>query len=179
MTNKVLLNRLEKLDACSAAVEWIGERDLETAWKECPRGDWMLWLAGRVEIDRKLLVKAACKCAELVLPIYEKKYPKDSRVRNCIAVTLRWVAGKATIEEVREARKAADAAHAAAHAADAAACAADAACAAHAAACAAYAAYAAACAAYAAYAAREKMQKQTAAVVRRAIPFKEIEKAFK
>ncbi len=165
MTNKVLLNRLKKRNACSAAIEWIGDRDLETAWKECPRGDWVLWLAGRANIDRKLLVKAACKCAELALPIYEKKYPKDNRVRNCIAVTLKWVAGKATIEEVREARK--DACAAAAADADAyadtdtaAAAAAD--------------AYAAAYAA----AAGEKMRKQCAAKVRRAIPFKEIEKAL-
>src|ERR1035437_29514 len=121
MTNKVLLNRLKKLGACSAAVEWLGDRDLETCWKECPRGEWMLWLAGRANIDRKLLVKAACKCAELVLPLYEKKYPKDNRVRNCIAVTLKWVAGKATIAEVRNAAAyAADAAYAATAAATAA-----------------------------------------------------------
>jgi len=158
MTNEVLLRRLKKINACNDAVKWIGDRDLEAAWKECPRGDWMLWLAGRADIDRKLLVKTACKCAELALSIYEKEYPKDDCVRKCIAITLKWVAGKATIEEVREAR---NAAYVAADAADA------------------YAAAAAAdAAAGAADAARIKTQNRTAAIVRRVIPLEEIEKAF-
>ena len=89
---------------------------------------------------RQQIVLVACDCAELVLPIYEKKYPDDKRVRNCIEVTRKWANGKATIEEVRQARRAADAAYAAAYAAAAAA---------------AYAAYAAADAAYAAYAAAD------------------------
>jgi hypothetical protein len=99
MTNAQLKRKLKLLGACSEALEWLGKRDLETAWKECERPRWMLWLAGEI-VDRKLLVKAACKCAELVLPIYEAKYPKDKRVRNCIAVTLKWAAGEATLEDV-------------------------------------------------------------------------------
>lgn len=78
MTNTQLKLFLRKNNACSRAVEWLGDRDLRTAWKECERGDWMLWLAGRAPVDRKALVKAACECAELVLPIYEKRYPKDT-----------------------------------------------------------------------------------------------------
>ncbi len=185
MTNKTLRNRLKKQDACADAVEWIGDRDLEAAWKECPRGDWMLWLAGRGGIDRRLLVKVACECAELALPIYENEYPEDKRVRNCIAVTLKWVAGKATIEEVRKARNAASDAAAAsddAHASDAAYAADAAAYPAAGNAAAGYAGYAAAAAADAAdayaAAARIKMQKRTASVVRQAIPFKEIEKVL-
>jgi acyl-CoA reductase-like NAD-dependent aldehyde dehydrogenase len=61
-----------------------------------------------------------------VLPIFEKKYPNDKRVRECIETLRRYAKGKATIKEVREARRsAADAAYAAAYAAAAAA---DAAC---------------------------------------------------
>ncbi len=171
MTNAQLKRRLKSLGACSEAIEWLGKRDLATAWKECERPDWMLWLAGRI-VDRKLLVKAACKCAELALPIFEAEYPKDTRVRNCIAVTLMWVAGKATLDEVRVARRGAAAAAAAyaAHAADAAYAAANAA---------ADAAYAADAAAYAACAAaRLKMQKKCCSVIRRTITYKKLQEAM-
>src|SRR3989304_4555450 len=35
-------------DACAEAIEWTGDRDITTAWRECERGDWMHWLAMRV-----------------------------------------------------------------------------------------------------------------------------------
>lgn len=148
MTNAQLKRKLKSLGACEEAREWLGKRDLETAWKECERPDWMIWLAGRI-VDRKLLVKTACKCAELALPIYEAKYPNDMRVRNCIAVTLKWVAGKASLGDVATARRAA---------ADAAA----------------YAAYAA----YAYAADQLKMEKKCCSVIRRTITYKKLQEAM-
>jgi len=168
-----LARQLKAISACEEAVLWAKDyKTLGSAWKACERGDWMLWLCGKMSggkgwPTRQQIVLVACDCAELVLPIYEKKYPNDKRVRDCIEMTRKWANGKATIEEVRQARRrsayasadAADAAYAyaAADAADAAYAAADAAYAAYAsyasaAAAAAYAAYAYA-AAYAAYAA--------------------------
>ena len=154
-----LARSLKAIGACGEAVVWAKDyKTLRSAWKACERGDWMLWLCGKMEgkkgwSTRQQIVLVACDCAELVLPIYEKKYPDDKRVRNCIEVTRKWANGKATIEEVRQARRAAYAAAAAAYAAaaDAYAAAYAAAAAADAAAYAAYAAYAAAAAyAYAA-----------------------------
>jgi hypothetical protein len=95
-------------------------------------------------------VKLAIFSAELVIELYEKQYPKDSRPREAIE------AAKAYLKDPSEANSAADAAAYAADAADAAARAADAAAdAAYAAAYAADAAYAAAYAAYAADAAAD------------------------
>ncbi len=66
----------------------------------------------------KLLRLFACDCAEHVLPIFEKKYPKDARPRECIAVARRYANGEASNEERAAARDAArDAARAAAWAA--------------------------------------------------------------
>src|ERR1035437_102500 len=101
MTNKILIKHLKRLNACNEALKWLGDRDLTACWKECPRGDWMLWLAGRANVDRKLLVTAACECAKLALPIYEAEYPNDKRPHDAIKIALKWVIGKATIEEVR------------------------------------------------------------------------------
>jgi hypothetical protein len=166
------LSRLEKLGACEEAREWAaGFKSGKTAWAACERGDWMLWLAGRLsglpESDgRKKLVLCCCECARLSLPIYEARYPNDGRVRKCLDTAERWARGEATIEELREARAAAYAAYAA-DAADAYAAylAADAA-AAYAAA--AYAAYS--YAANAANAANASTLKQCADIVRKHYP---------
>jgi len=56
----------------------------------------------------------ACDCAEHVLPIYEKKFPKDHRPRKAIEVSRRFADGLATREELATAVDAAgDAARAA------------------------------------------------------------------
>lgn len=51
MTNKQLTKQLTAMGACKDAIEWVGERDLKTAWAECERADWMLWLAGNMAIE--------------------------------------------------------------------------------------------------------------------------------
>ena len=119
-----LARQLKAIGACKEAVLWAKDyKTLRSAWEACERVDWMLWLCAKMEgkkgwSTRQQIVLVACDCAELVLPIYEKKYPDDKRVRNCIEVTRKWANGKATIEEVRQARRAAAAAYAAAYAAD-------------------------------------------------------------
>ena len=151
-----LSTQLKKFDACTEGYEWAKGKTLTEAWSTCERGDWMLWYAAKVNIDRKLLVKAACACARLAL-----KFVPDGeqRPRITIETAEAWTEGKASLNDVRTAAAAAytaaytaadaaytaaDAAYAAADAADAATYATDAAYAAT------YAANAAADAAYAA-----------------------------
>ena len=54
---------LTELGACHEAVKWAGRKTHKKAWETCKRGEWLLWIAGKVDIDRKLLVLAACACA--------------------------------------------------------------------------------------------------------------------
>src|ERR1017187_8579548 len=80
---------LKSLGACPEAVAWRGKRDLKTTWAKCERGDWMLWLAGNMADKkgwptRQQVVIAACDCAELALPIFEKRHPQDNRPRVAI-----------------------------------------------------------------------------------------------
>ena len=139
-------DKLRNLNACSAAVTWAEtQRGLSTAWKNCERGDWMLWLLGKKAgpIDsrsRKNLALCATEVAELALPHAGKNRKVCLRVYRTIRA---YHNGTATLDEVKAAR----------HAAADAAYAADAADAAYAVYAAAYTAYAAAYAAYAAYAA--------------------------
>jgi hypothetical protein len=143
-------------DACCGAVEWCRTQpDLPTAWMVCERGDWMLWLAGRLlehlppeHPQRRRLTLAAVECAELARDQWRAEHREV--LRRTLDVARRWGEGDAsvTLADVRAAR---DAARAAAYAAWAAAAAADAAwAAADAAGAAADAAWAAADAAWAA-----------------------------
>ena len=157
MNEKEFGKLLREIGACGEAVRWAKGKSLAEVWEQCERGDWLLWLCGRMADkqdwpSRMDVVLAACACAETAL-----KYVKagEDRPRIAIETARKWARGEATIQEVRTDAYAAYAAAAAAYAAAAAAYAAsDADAAADAAAAAdAYAAYAAAAAAYAAYAA--------------------------
>jgi len=172
-------DELEKLSACKWAVEWVAEQpSAAAAWRNCERGDWMLWLLGRLSGElgsakRKRLVLCCCQCARLALTHVPAG---EDRPRLAIETAERWARGEGpTLSDVRAAADAADAAYAAS-AADAAyvAAYADAACAAYAAgAAASAAAHAAGDAYYAAYVAsdaRAKTLAECADIVREHYP---------
>ena len=159
------ISHLDEMRACSDAVAWVNAskcRSLETAWKKCERGDWMLWYAGKkagpvVDEKRKTLVLAACAGARLALPIFVKRHPNDTRMRDCLEMAEKWARNEATLEALQVSRRncyaAADTASSAAAAA-------------------AYAAasYAASYASSAAAAPRSKTLKQCADIVRTFYP---------
>ena len=109
---KTPLTHLSELSACDPAVAWVREskpESLEAAWLVCERGDWMLWYAGKKagpvgDEKRKRLVLATCACVRLALPIWERCYPKDKRVRDCIETAEKWVRNEATLEELQVSR---------------------------------------------------------------------------
>ena len=146
---------LTEMGACPEAVKWAGRKTHKRAWETCERGDWLLWISGNLDVDRKLLVLAACACARTALRFVPAG---EDRPRIAIETAEAWTKGKATIEQVQSAANAAYAARAVAYAASA--YAADAAAravayaAAYSAHAAAYSAHAAAYSTHAAYAAR-------------------------
>ena len=169
MNYNELLELLKSRRACSDAIGWVRTNGytLEQAWINCHRGDWMLWFASIMRIDKRKLTLAKGLCAKTVIHLMEDKRSIDA-VKAAIAY------GKGEIDDNRltNASAAADTV-AAAYAADAATAYASAAAyvaaayAADAADAAAYAAYADA-AAYAAYAdaARIENQQKTADICR-------------
>ena len=82
--------KLTAVGACHDAVAWARWHDtLEDAWAACDRGDWMLWLAGRVSgasgsESRRLVARAAAACARLALPEWQAKNPDDTTVEGAI-----------------------------------------------------------------------------------------------
>ena len=182
---KSVINKLYKMSPCREAIEWAkNQPNKQAAWDQCERGDWMLWLLGRLSgppesKKRKKLVLASCDCAATAL-----KYSGENRkvAEKAIRSTRMWARGKASIEDVRAASdSASDSASASEAASEAASYAAsdsasDSAAEATSYA-ATYAAYAAAYAAYAAYAAsaasaaaRTKAFKRCANIVRKHYP---------
>jgi hypothetical protein len=116
--DKRIVEKVRAMGACEDAVEWLSkQKSVKQAWADCERGDWMLWLLGKLSGEpgcekRKKLVLAACGCARLSL-----KYVKKGEKRPLIAIQTaeKWANGKATIEEVRTAAYAAAAYDAAAY----------------------------------------------------------------
>jgi len=87
---------LKQLNACPDALDWYEDRASQTAWHECERGDWLLWVAAQINIDRTLLISAACDCAETGL----KYVPVgDDRPRLAMETARRWVRGEVSSEE--------------------------------------------------------------------------------
>jgi hypothetical protein len=160
---------LIKLNACEPAIEWAGDKTIEEVLRDSWRGDWLLWLAKKLNLPLNKITLAKARCAKTVIHLM-----KDERSINAVIVAERFGLGECTLDELNDAADAAyDASAAAIAAANASAADAYAANAANAAAYAdtyaaydaAYAAYAAADAAYAAadaaYAAKKNNQQQT------------------
>jgi len=144
---------LIELNACENAIDWVGDKTIEQALADSQRGDWLLWLAKKLDLPLNKLTLAKARCAKTVIHLM-----KDQRSIDAVNVAERFGLDECTIEELNTAATdaayaAAYAAYAAAYAAYAAAYAADAS----------YAAYAAAYAADASYAAATKIKnrKQT------------------
>jgi hypothetical protein len=113
---KKWLEPIERMGACEEALVWADHyKSFAEAWEECERGDWMLWLLGRLsgeqETDsRRKLVLVTCQCARLALPYVIRD---DKRPLKAIKTAEAWARGKVSLEDVRKAAFASDAAFAA------------------------------------------------------------------
>ncbi len=153
---KTFKQLLIELGACKEAREWAQDMPIEEVVQSCQRGDWLLWIAQKVDIDKRKLTLAKAHCANTV-----RHLMKDERSTNAIDVAIMYGNGGADDEQLKAAADAADAAAAAAFYADAADAFYDAAAAFYAAAAADTAAFYAAAAA-----ARTKNRQQTADICR-------------
>ena len=41
--------KLEYIEACQPAREWVGDKNQQETWEQCRRGDWMLWWHRRAD----------------------------------------------------------------------------------------------------------------------------------
>ena len=107
---QTMIKKLASLHPCNEAVEWLKEQSsMKVAWETCERGDWMLWLLGKLSgkigsKSRKKLVWTACQCARLSL-----KYVTEGEKQPLITIktTEKYSKGLATLKEVKSAYAAA------------------------------------------------------------------------
>ena len=101
MNSTAFTCHLQRFNACSRAQIWAQGKSLQQAWKQCQRGDWLLWLAARAGVDYRQVVLAACDCAEQAAP----HWTPDTQLACAWALDAarRWVVGKTDLEEVRAA----------------------------------------------------------------------------
>ena len=70
---------LVKLHACKEAIDYTSQfKSQREAWDNCPRGDWMLWLASKLHIDKRKLTLAKGKCAETVIHLMKDQRSSDA-----------------------------------------------------------------------------------------------------
>jgi hypothetical protein len=70
---------IEQFEPCNEAVEYYKNyNSFEDAWNDCPRGDWMLCIASKIKVDKRLLVKCAGRCAATVKHLMEDQGSLDA-----------------------------------------------------------------------------------------------------
>ncbi len=96
---------IEKYSPCEKAVIFRAKfKSFKEAWDNCPRGDWMLWIAKRLGVDFKTMTLAKVRCAQTVIHLM-----KDERSLNALT-------DEVTIEDLNAASAAAAASDADAYA---------------------------------------------------------------
>jgi hypothetical protein len=93
---------LLKLKACKDAVEWAGDKTPEEVIDTCHRGDWLLWLAGKLKVDDRPLTLAKGHCANTV-----RHLMKDKRSIKAVDAAIAYGNGKISREELKDAAYAA------------------------------------------------------------------------
>ena len=102
---------LKKLKACPPAIEWASTQpDYKTAWQNCERGDWMLWLTQVLNVDDRKLTFAKYLCSKQVQHLME-----DQRSIDAMEASLRYVNGEIGRDELNKYAEAATSAAVAAY----------------------------------------------------------------
>jgi len=104
--DKRYIAQLKALRACSSAVEWAQtQKTRQSAWDNCDRADWMLWLLERSceygSKQHRKLILVACRIAASAQRYVTQ--PQRAITLRAIRLARRWTRGLASIKEVQAA----------------------------------------------------------------------------
>ena len=86
---------LRRYGACIEALQWAKGQPVSAAtWRACKRGDWMLWIADRLGVGRKLTVPAACAFVSTAL------HRREKRLLKAVKTAAAYAHGEATDAEM-------------------------------------------------------------------------------
>ena len=106
---KTFKDLLIELNACSHAIVWVEDKNIEEVLRDSYRGDWLLWLAKKMDLPLNKLTLAKARCAKTVIHLM-----KDQRSIYAVNIAERFGLDECTLEELNAAY-----AYAAAYAVDA------------------------------------------------------------
>ena len=96
--------KIEKLHSCREGIKWTrSQKNYKTAWQNCERGDWMLWLANRLNVDDRKFTMAKAMCAKQV-----EHLMKDQRSKDALQACFDYGNGKISRDELNVYAAAAD-----------------------------------------------------------------------
>jgi hypothetical protein len=95
---KTFKELLIELRAYSDVIEWVEDKTIEEVVDQCHRGDWLLWLAKRVDIGLQPLTLAKAHCANTV-----RHLMKDERSIKAVDTAIAFGEGKANLEDLNSA----------------------------------------------------------------------------
>lgn len=90
---------LIELNACDSAKEWAKDLTIEEVIKKSYRGDWLLWLAKKLDLPLNKLTLAKARCAKTVLHLM-----KDQRSINAVNIAERFGLDECTLEDLNLAK---------------------------------------------------------------------------
>lgn len=106
MTNIQFRAWLAQRDACTPALDWLGDRTPEQAWHECEMGEWLVWWLNRAGLDDSTIRLLACDMVRYT-PLADGRTTwdllTDERSRHAVEVAERYAMGEATDQELRAA----------------------------------------------------------------------------
>ncbi len=83
---------LYKYGACSASKVWARPwTNKRRAWWHCQNPGWLLWIACRVGVDKKLLLFAATSCIRYSLSTRVESQPAQNRVYTRLNLAEKWL----------------------------------------------------------------------------------------
>jgi hypothetical protein len=89
------LSFLRKIHACEEAIAYAsGQSDFQSIWDNCPRGDWLIWLASLLRAPQYLVVRVSIECARPVLKLIQGN---EYVIIRCN----KWVNGEESIENIK------------------------------------------------------------------------------
>jgi hypothetical protein len=87
---------IKKFNPCKEGLAYYKSKpSFAEAWKDCHRGDWMLWMASRLGVDGRILTRAKALCANTVRSLI-----RDKRITGAIDAALRYADGEIDGEEL-------------------------------------------------------------------------------
>ena len=86
---------LIKMNPCPGGMSWLDRFSgtLAQAWLQCPSGAWLMWVAARSCVSRRLLVAAACEWMQPIIKIEPACKPVLREIEL-------WTQGESTLDGV-------------------------------------------------------------------------------